>query len=237
MSIDLVFTSYCRPDYLAETLYSWSKVRGIQSIKKTLFLEPSNVEDQMLATVERSGLEIEVVRNPVKQGVLTNPWKALNWSFDRGSEFTVLGEEDLVVSSDILEYFEWARLAYSPEEALGVCSYTAGPAGQDERSTFLHEFFEVWVWGTWRYSWFEHIKDTWDHDYSTGLPNGTQAGWDWNLSRLSASVKPFVHVASSRSKHIGEHGGTHMTPGMFASMPCPSYTLERSTVDFHRDDD
>lgn len=235
MSTKLVFTSFMRPEYLMETLDSWNNARGIRNIEKQLFLDPSPAQEGMKAVAAQSMPDLEVTVNDHRKGVLTNPWNAIDTAFeDPEVDFVILGEEDLIVSSDILEYFQWAKAAYSPEEALGVCCYTAAQEGS-EAHTELGPDFGVWIWGTWRESWFDHIRVTWDHDYSTnnGRP-GVDAGWDHNLNRLAKTVKPFVHSAVSRSKHIGEHNGSHMTPSLFATMLCPTFKLDRDPVAYVR---
>ena len=53
---------------------------------------------------------------------------------DPSVEFLILGEEDLVVSSDALEYFTWARQEFARDErVLAVCSHSPGGQGWDER--------------------------------------------------------------------------------------------------------
>lgn len=231
----VVFTCYHRPEYLTDSLISWQNARGYDEVEKDVFIEPSPKQDLMKSIVEQFGATPHI--NSERKGVLTNPWVAMDWAFENtDADFVILGEEDLIVSADVLEYFDWARKNYSPEEALGVCCHTSGP-GEDDGATFLNDFFEVWVWGTWRENWYNHLRDTWDHDYSTGLPDGSQAGWDWNLARLAKSVKPFVQVETTRAKHIGEHGGTHMTAAMFATIPCPTFVPNRGKSNFYRYDD
>ena len=230
MRINIVLTAYNRPEYLAETLASWKNVRGIEARNIDIFLEPSPVKYEMERVAWDSGLNVVIHHNPVKHGVLHNPWEALEWSFTNQlfpADFTILAEEDVVVSSDVLEYFDLACSMYGPEGALGVCSYTAN-LGDDMFHVKLAESFEVLTWGTWSESWFSHIRDTWDHDYSTnsGTP-GQNAGWDHNLNRLSRTVKPFVHPDVSRCKHIGRNGGVHMTADWFDTISCPTFQLDR----------
>lgn len=231
MLINIVFTAYNRPDYLRQTLSSWRDVRGVDQVSMHMFLEPSQERLAMVQVVEQCGLPIELHLNSSKQGVLHNPWQAMQWSFSQtAADFTILAEDDIIVSSDVLEYFELACKSFGPQKALGVCSYTAN-LGEDKFHVKLVQNFEVLIWGTWRDSWESHIRDTWDHDYSTnsGTP-GQNAGWDHNLSRLSKTVLPFVHPEVSRCKHIGREGGTHMTSSWFDTLSCPTFQLDRELL-------
>jgi hypothetical protein len=83
------------------------------------------------------------------------------------------------------------------------------------------------IWGTWADRWYEHISDTWDFDYSSGNPDGSEAGWDWNLSRIAiAKRKHFVFPTLSRSNHIGQFQGTHMRPENFESSTAPTFKAD-----------
>lgn len=229
---EIVFTAYKRPQYFKETLESWAQVRGIKDIPITVFLEPSDVQDEMVEVALSVGLRVEVVLNPTKLGVLGNPWQALSHGFSRGN-FVILAEEDLIVSTDTLEYFAAVTSRVGPEEALGVCAHTMAEAG-DPAKWYMEERFEVLLWGTWEQNWREVIRDTWDKDYSThdGVP-GQHAGWDWNLGRISRQRhKPFVIPEVSRSKHIGQFDGRHTTPESFAAESTPTFQLTRVPVRF-----
>ena len=228
--VEIVMTAYKRPEYLAQALASWKNVRGIEDVPFTLFLEPSPKAPEMLDVIKHSGLDMEVVRNTHLQGVLTNPWKALDYAFAEPTcGFAILAEEDLVVSPDVLEYFAKARRQFEAQEPLGICCYSGAPEGTPDEIT-LHQSFDVWIWGTWKHCWEHYIRDTWDFDYSTnnGIL-GVAAGWDWNLTRISKRLnKPFVKTSNSRSKHIGKENGTHMTPHLFEEIcNCPTFSFDR----------
>lgn len=184
----------------------------------SLNLEPSAVFDSMNSVASTADLSVEVRANPTKYGVLHNPWDAINNAFARDSSasFVVLGEEDIVVSSDIIEYFSWAKNAFSPTEALTISAWGGGT--KDVGSAFLCPWFGGLIWGCWRESWEGHLRDTWDHDYSThnGVP-GLEAGWDWNLNtRVGPSVgKGCAVPVVPKCKHIGRLEGTHMSANDF----------------------
>lgn len=232
MKISVVFTAYQRPHYLQETLASWAEVRGIDDVQLYLYLEPSDVMPEMLGVIKDSGLPIETTLNETRLGVLVNPWTALNDVFRRtGAGFTVLAEEDIVVSQDVLEYFTEATARCGPQRALGVCAFSERSSGDVDMIYLAHHFSPL-IWGTWGETWFQHLRDTWDKDYSThnGIP-GVEAGWDYQLVRTSNRTNlPFVHPEVSRSKHIGQFGGAHATPETWASLSCNTFQLTRDPV-------
>ena len=56
-----------------------------------------------------------IALNRLRQGVLGNPWLALDHAFGVSPDlhgprdFAILAEEDLIVSPDVLEYFTWCQ--------------------------------------------------------------------------------------------------------------------------------
>lgn len=216
MKTELVFTAYNRPFYLNQVVDSWNAVRDLSLWDTHFYLEPSEVEEAMTSIALNLNTTIDVSVNPERLGVLTNPWSALNSAFQRGADFVVLAEDDVVVSQDILEYFSWAAIEYQTgHNVLAVTAFSQLGEGKANQ-VILSDNFNPLIWGTWRNRWDEFLKDTWDKDYSTGKPDGSEAGWDWNINRIIANnnlkvVKP-LH---SRSDHIGELLGTHMTPDFY----------------------
>src|SRR6266571_2792375 len=100
MNIAIVWTAFYRVEYLQQTMDSWSCVRGLDEVKKYMFLEPSPRKDEMLQIVKDSGIDIEVHENETLQGVLHNPWVAMEYAFNEGADFVILAEDDLIVSTD-----------------------------------------------------------------------------------------------------------------------------------------
>lgn len=216
MRTELVFTAYNRPFYLQQVVESWNAVRNLQQWNTTFFIEPSEVQEEILTLAFNLITSVTSFVHPERVGVLTNPWEALNDAFERGVDFVVLAEDDVVVSQDILEYFEWAAIEYQTgHNVLAVNAFSQSTDGKPNQIELTSKFSPL-VWGVWKDRWYKYLKDTWDKDYSTGNPDGSEAGWDWNINRIIKDnnltvVKP-LH---SRSDHIGQYLGTHMTPDLF----------------------
>jgi hypothetical protein len=208
----LVITACNRPNYFRETMDSWRKVRGFYDWDVIIRLEPSFfIEEHLEVVAELQHEHLKIVVNPHVYGVLHHPWVAFEELFAEGYSFVVRGEDDLVVSDDILEFFEWASETYENDKQIAaVYGHSPVPEGWHGPEQVLRmPDFSPWVWGVWKDRWTEYIRDTWDHDYSTynGHP-GNEAGWDWNLDTriLPGYRKLCILPAYSRVKNIGVWG-------------------------------
>lgn len=216
----LFITAANRPEYFRETMNSWRKVRGFYDWHVFVRLEPTDRVPEHNAIIEELEHEkIHVQVNPQVYGVLHHPWVGFEELF-RLFEFVVRAEDDLLVSDDVLEFFEWASETYrDDQEIAAVVAHSKEDTQYHIESIRRDDQFSPWVWGTWQDRWAEYISDTWDHDYSTynGSP-GNQAGWDWNLdTRVLPSLgKKVIHPVSSRVKNIGVYG-VHGTPDNFVT--------------------
>lgn len=214
----LFLTAYNRPQYLAQTLESWSHVRGLEDWDIYVQIEPNVFADEQKDMIEhtfRDHPNVEVLINPQVYGVLHNPWVGFERLFMlKNYAFVLRAEDDLVVSSDILEYFTHASEEFmnNPEVA-AVVGYTE-ELGDDDSEYRLVQKFDPWLWGTWFDRWEGLLGPTWDHDYSTynGQP-GNQAGWDWNIDTRLYPQHDLRSVIPTRSRvhNIGV-SGTHAVP-------------------------
>lgn len=234
--ISVMMTANNRPEYFKETIDSWKKVRGHWAGKDgwapLVYCEPGPVELEMqrIAWPERDWLGYSV--NPERYGVLINPWTCFNDMFNLGASFVVLAEDDIVVSSDIMEYFKWASVEFAEDEdVLGVCAFTqeCGPENEVRKV----QSFSPLIWGTWRDRWETILRDRWDKDYSTGPGNGVEAGWDWEINRiLKEKDMNFIFPRASRSNHIGQYNGTHMTPDLYHTSRSASFVSDREPLEY-----
>jgi GNT-I family len=217
----VTMTVHNRPAYLRETLASWARVRGVDQVEMMFRCEPGcpeAVHECVTAGMAGWSAGFAVRVNRERLGVLSNPWHALEAAFGRGVSFAVLAEEDTPVADDVLEYFTWAASVYRADrQVLAVCAHHLnGPAGGPADVYRVGEFSPI-VWGTWADRWASLLRDTWDHDYS-------RKGWDWAISALLAETgRVTIAPGSSRSQHIGEHGGAHCTPGYYPQTVSASF--------------
>lgn len=219
-------TAYNRPNYQEQATASWLQARRFPLIReRAVFLEPSPQQDKMIEAAKPLG---EVIVNPRKYGVLVNPWMAFSNMFDRGCDFVILAEDDVLVSDDVIEYFYWAANSFRRDASVAVACAFSRDGGEPDDVKLAQCFASPLVWGFWRRSWEGFIRDTWDKDYSF-------RGWDWNLDRLMRekglhSVMP----KQSRSTHIGIHGGTHFQPSMAEEAYGTDFKEHREPSAFYR---
>lgn len=217
MNRELVFTAYNRPEYLQSTITSWNGVRNLRSWNTAFFVEPSENRNEVENIALSLQTNVTLHNNETKLGVLVNPWHALDTTFQGGADFVVLAEDDVLVSSDILEYFEWASEEYSTAYKILSLNAFSNLGGTKSNQLTQSSQFSPLVWGTWKDRWEETLRDTWDKDYSTGNSDGSEAGWDWNINRILQKYDwSVIKPLQSRSTHIGIQG-THMTPDDFES--------------------
>jgi hypothetical protein len=207
----VAFTAFRRPEYLAEVLRSWEGCRLVRDTRFQFAVEPSPQLQQVLDVIAtfRAG-QVEVIVNDKVEGVLHNPWLALNRAFDSGADFAVLAEDDVLVASDFLEFMRWASKHHALNRSVLVASGHSLVGGIPDGAVVTDRAFSGLGWGTWRNRWEAVLRDTWDHDYSSGV-DGVHAGWDWNITErvMPATRTLQVRPVVSRTQHIGRHHGVH----------------------------
>jgi hypothetical protein len=232
---EITFTAFHRRFYLREAVSSWNQ-NGSQLLNwpVSYCLEPSDPSTVGVMIDEFNQLEcadLTGVVNETRQGVLRNPYVALTQAFDYGNDFVILAEDDVVVSEDTIEYFEWAMETYKEDpNVLAVLAFSriSGEEGYPNPSLVSRtKVFCPLIWGTWSNRWDSIIKPNWDLDYSSGKPDGSEAGWDWNMMRLAVNHgMDFIYPHASRSNHIGKFGGTHTSEHSFPESQAASFREE-----------
>lgn len=249
----VVLTVYDRPDYLRRVLESWSKVANkgdwtfiisqdvenaknkseIEDISKNFLMHEHGLW-KSLYYYDKFGTSLF--------SELQHPYLVLDYLFHQNADsFIVRAEDDLVVSTDILTYFQSMSISYkfkpevatvhgfrqfksedSPVSTVGFV--LANPQGLDKTK---HSGFNPLVWGTWGDRWFSYIRETWDQTYSTFTDRPMlESGWDWNLRErvLPSFSKKVILPSISKVENIGEVGvhstkSTHEPSGYFVSDP------------------
>jgi hypothetical protein len=160
------------------------------------------------------------------------------------TDFVVVGEEDEIVSDDVLEYMRWAAAEFAGDkQVLLVNAHSRGGQGWDEHqpaqdadadqdTVRLAPYFNAWVWGIWRDRWEKEVQPRWDWDCTSG--GVTDSGWDWNLATRIVPHGNFVCVVpdASRSQNIGFAEGWASTPESFAFSQAQSFRDSREPVTY-----
>lgn len=235
MKLQLVLMANDRPEYFGDVADCWSGVRGLDQWQPYVSLEPTRRLDAMYGIAAAHGLAVHV--NSARYGVLHHPWEIMDrMMLGSGADFTVIAEDDVLVSDDILEYFAWAAKRFADEHVLAVCasSFTENAEPGDFNRAVSHSHFSPMCWGTWDDRWGSVLRDTWDHDYSSGTAAGPQSGWDWNLNLrvIPPGQWQVVSPVASRTDHIGAVG-THTTALSFLESRSATFLQHRDPGEFH----
>ena len=230
INIQIGFTLHKRPNYLSQVSYFWKKCRGFNSISTTCFIEPTDKVDEMVELAKELGA---ISLNTTKLGVLVNPWHTFETLFLKGADFVIIAEEDVIVSNDSLEYLLWAAKSFEHDlSILGVCGHGSSIDNKEDPGLLLKKKDMCpWLWGTWKDRWYSDIRDTWDKDYSSGI-DGSPSGWDWNLNLRITKERFWLYPAQTRSAHIGQFEGVHMTPELWQGSN-PGFVAERDPCTYH----
>ena len=231
MNKAIVFTISDRVDYLKKTLESWSNVRKLNQFDFRFNIEPSEkleeIENVIMDFFKKTKVTGSIKINNKVMGCATNTW----FSFDdlfKEYDFVILAEDDIIVSQDIIEYFDYLENKYKDDDSVAIISANTKWTTRDPHLVVREKAFNGLVWGTWKKYWDNYFKDTWDFNYSSGL-NGTSSGWDWNITlRILPLNNLFsIHPLVSRSQHIGIDG-IHCTPEIFDQTQSPSFDSNSS---------
>jgi hypothetical protein len=211
----IAFTvSGLREKYLRQALASWGRARGIGDWHLLFCLEPCRrvfPVTEFTQWVSRAFASAEVHVNSEWLRCAGNTRQAMSMAFARGAGFAILAEEDVLVSTDVLEYFSWARDAYADDrQVLTVCAHAKqAEGGGAETDVVRSGWFNPVIWGTWRDRWHDSVGPGW------GLLGGALESWDANLRRqIVEAGQVSIFPVRSRSLHIGEVSS--QTPGDLA---------------------
>ena len=153
----LVFTAYDRLRYLQNTLFSWETVRGLDDWHVVFRVEPSDITehvvDEFRLFAEKMNLQdYEIIVNSTKLGVLLHPFVAFDSLFAEGYDFVARVEDDVIVSDDILEYFDSMAKSYRDDPKVAtVCAFTETQGYED--AVYTDSYFDPLNWGTWSDRW------------------------------------------------------------------------------------
>ena len=253
--IAIVNTAFNRPHYLKQVLASWQHARGIGDIHSftvALGWHEETFKAQLRAIGEfrdatglgeRCRVKIDSSAARRANGMHTAIAQAGNHVLqDPAVEFVVFTEEDLLVSTDVLEYFAWAREAFAGDgRVLYACAHNVGGQGWDRRepaqdadadqeAVRLLPYFNPWTCGTWRDRWVKVVEPSWDYRCDSG--GALDSGHDWNLATRVIPRGNYLSAVpdASRSQNIGQHGGWAANPADFHLTQAQSFRPMRDPV-------
>lgn len=194
----IVLPVYSRPHYLARVLASWRNVRGIEGSCMIWRCDPGYPEVVRLLERDRPRCDGEVIVNESRLGNDQNMLAALTAGFATGADFVIAAEDDVLVSSDLLEYMLAMRDACAEDKSvLAVTAWQDAAPGPPDEVQRVAWFFGGACWGIWR-DRFDEVRDGWP-------PSGR--GYDrhlWETCQRTGRV--CIQPAATRCKNIGETG-------------------------------
>lgn len=248
----LLITACRRPDCLRRTLGSWIAAPRIEYLRLVaVALGASHrYDDQMDVIREAEAVldrKITVIPDSPEAQASPGMHRALGEAIDHvfdafRPEFTICGEEDVIVSDDILSYMSWAQDRYD-DGTLCICAHNRGGAGWDGLTALREDqdadqaavrrlrYFNPWVWCISYGQWKAVARPVWDWDGDSG--GSDDSGYDWNMQRLAA-VGPWLNLVpdAARSQTIGEWGGVYSTPDIFPLQQSRSFREHREPVSY-----
>lgn len=243
----LVITAWKRPDYLKRTLESWAMTPELIELRGIIVaLGWSHRYDDMVDTITTSARML--MRQPVvlrdspeaaqSPGMHRALGEAIDTAFlDREVDWVLLGEEDVVVSTDALAYVSWAQQEVR-ERTLCICLHNQGGCGwdgltaeredgdADQAAVHRAAYFNPWGWCIRRDMWKQVARPAWDWDCT--IPGGPGSGYDWGMQRLM-DTEPWHSLVpdAARSQTIGELFGVNSNPDIFPLQQAKSFRRQR----------
>jgi len=254
----VMITAKSRPDYLTRTLTSWKAARGITEVRA-----PRRValgwDDAKYAEMV---MVIEAARKPpnpchwlikpdstaarASNGMARAIAECVTAMFaDPQVDFVVMGEEDVIVSDDVLELMAWGAGRFRDDKrVLAVNGHDEGGQGwcvpgigalngdADQWAIRLNQSFNPWCWGTWRDRWFDVLEPAWDYEVNSG--GAMDSGHDHHLARRVIPNGGYLCVTpdASRSQNIGQYGGWAADPAKFGETQSASFRQERGPGEY-----
>lgn len=250
-SVSVVVTCWRRPQYLERTLRSWRAVRGIEHVRKFIMACGVSMELPAIADViMNSGLEAEIHMDSPAARASFGMHRALGEAIDHAfadpfTNWVICGEEDIMVSDDVLEYFTWAfRHMTGDLRILAACAHNRGgtgwdklylgpqDAGADPEIVRAVPYYHPWVWAVSRYNWQHTLRSQWDWDCDSG--GADDSGYDWNIQKRVLPRGDWLCLVpdASRSQNIGEHGGVNSSPDIYLLQRSDSFELHRDRTGY-----
>jgi hypothetical protein len=195
----VVLTANDRPWYMLRTLESWRGVRGIGDALMIFQCEPHQEMVNLVCAEAGFAGETRVKVNQQQAGCSGNTARALDVGFGTGADFVVLGEDDAIVTADVLEYMAWGAERYRADpDVFAICTFQDTPPGPHNGVRRTQWFFPP-VWGTWadRYA---QVRDGW--------PEVDSIDWAHRLHAecMAARGQHVIQPLATRSQQIGEWG-------------------------------
>ena len=243
--VGLMCTAWRRPYYFERILGSWSRAEGQDQLARfVISLGRTDRYARQVKLIDRMrpkfGVPLEILDQSDAAMSVNGPHtaiaEAVNHVFaDPDVQFCILGEEDVMVSADVLRYMAWAAERFAGDaEVLAVLAHSRcgqgwdGPEVTDDPDADpavarLAPYFNPWCWGVWRDRWEKILEPEWDWRCDLGGP--ATSGYDWTIQTQVIPRHGMVCVVpdASRSQNIGQFEGWATNPQSWAYSQAKSF--------------
>jgi len=200
--IAIAFTAYRRPSYAQIVLNYLQKCVGIEKCHISVHAEPENSETVKIINAINFTSNNVVVNEKVL-GLRQNFLNAMNDAFIHAN-YAIWLADDVVPSSDFLEYNEWIRSTFSSNSTIfSACSNglrEVSPISKlftaSKSTSFVGRGLGIW-------------KDRWEQLYKVILNNDYDHGKGWDYCGETAMAGRFrIYPLISRSRNLPHDNAT-----------------------------
>ena len=203
-----------RPDYTRQVLEALKQCRGIEKYEIIAFCEPTNPETiATAAAIDFCKKQVHV--NQYRMGCDCNILQAISAGFAL-TDYNIHIEDDIVLSIDALEYFEYCRERYkNDDDIFTVTAYNRdGTHDQPLHQLKRRPWFHPWGWASWR-ARFPDMLQHWERRRGgqldqAGMVRGSS--WDAGMTFKARGLRQEIYPAVSRSQNIGKENGENVSP-------------------------
>lgn len=203
-----------------DELLDFLEENDISGYKFNIFVEPKFHEDTKLPDLSILP-EVEVFYNEEQKGVIKNPYEGLWHTFVNGSEFTILLEEDLQLSSDTFNLANFYYEEFKNQEKYKDC-ISGGlhwKESRDESCALHSNVFKLYGkhdslgYCLAKWQWENFFKEHWMDGVNGKLthPSGKPYTGQESISALLQENENLYSLVPrvTRTTHIGLYGGEH----------------------------
>lgn len=216
----ITYSAWRRPKYTLESLQALSRCRGIEGYKLLAFLDypTDHAVVRHCAEVNWADVEIHTTRSHLHCN--GNIRRALRRGFEV-SDYVIHVEDDIVLSPDAIQLFEWYRQFGADKRLYNVSTWRHPdgwlpgrgkfPANQNLQGKVKEApGMYIWGWATWRDRW-EEMEAHWSTKDDQTL------SWDTALTRYRhdtgrVCLCPLIGRAINIGKELGTHREADIPP-------------------------
>jgi hypothetical protein len=186
MSTPVLIVAYSRHENvvrLIESLYAQGVERiylAIDGAKGSNNNLQSGIEESAIALAAKLNLELRIWRRFENLGPAVSVITAIDWFFTNEEEGVIL-EDDLILSSDALQFFNSSLKHYSGASNVFMVSGSNYFDSLDaKRVPIATNYPVIWGWATWKNRW-THYRSSLNDFNNLRVPAAVNERWFWEI--------------------------------------------------------